>query len=150
MTYPVFLYNMLLAATYVVLAVVFFWLHRSRSSRLAWWLMILFACSFVDNGTYFMKEVFTALGHPDPLFATFYQAAEALFIACYPFIIRMISGCFYDDMPSKRSMVVLGAACAVATALGEHARSAAEPSWTAAAPPRPNASSSACCDQRRA
>lgn len=25
MTYPVFLYNMLLAATYVVLAVVFFW-----------------------------------------------------------------------------------------------------------------------------
>ena len=30
MTYPVFLYNMLLAATYVVLAVVFFWLHRSR------------------------------------------------------------------------------------------------------------------------
>ena len=41
MTYPVFLYNMLLAATYVVLAVVFFWLHRSRSSRLAWWLMIL-------------------------------------------------------------------------------------------------------------
>ena len=53
MTYPVFLYNMLLAATYVVLAVVFFWLHRSRSSRLAWWLMILFACSFVDNGTYF-------------------------------------------------------------------------------------------------
>ena len=118
MTYPVFLYNMLLAATYVVLAVVFFWLHRSRSSRLAWWLMILFACSFVDNGTYFMKEVFTALGHPDPLFATFYQAAEALFIACYPFIIRMISGCFYDDMPSKRSMVVLGAACAVATALG--------------------------------
>lgn len=101
MTYPVFLYNMLLAATYVVLAVVFFWLHRSRSSRLAWWLMILFACSFVDNGTYFMKEVFTALGHPDPLFATFYQAAEALFIACYPFIIRMISGCFYDDMPSK-------------------------------------------------
>ena len=110
MTYPVFLYNMLLAATYVVLAVVFFWLHRSRSSRLAWWLMILFACSFVDNGTYFMKEVFTALGHPDPLFATFYQAAEALFIACYPFIIRMISGCFYDDMPSKRSMVVLGAA----------------------------------------
>lgn len=107
MTYPVFLYNMLLAATYVVLAVVFFWLHRSRSSRLAWWLMILFACSFVDNGTYFMKEVFTALGHPDPLFATFYQAAEALFIACYPFIIRMISGCFYDDMPSKRSMVVL-------------------------------------------
>ena len=118
MTYPVFLYNMLLAATYVVLAVVFFWLHRSRSSRLAWWLMILFACSFVDNGTYFMKEVFTALGHPDPLFATFYQAAEALFIACYPFIIRMISGCFYDDMPSNRSMVVLGAACAVATALG--------------------------------
>ena len=54
MTYPVFLYNMLLAATYVVLAVVFFWLHRSRSSRLAWWLMILFACSFVDNATYFM------------------------------------------------------------------------------------------------
>ena len=28
MTYPVYLYNMLLAATYVVLAVVFFWLIR--------------------------------------------------------------------------------------------------------------------------
>ena len=77
MTYPVFLYNMLLAATYVVLAVVFFWLHRSRSSRLAWWLMILFACSFVDNGTYFMKEVFTALGHPDPLFATKQRYCES-------------------------------------------------------------------------
>lgn len=46
--------------------------------------MILFTARSWTTEPCFMKEVFTALGHPDPLFATFYQAAEALlFIACH-------------------------------------------------------------------
>lgn len=118
MTYSVFFYNMILIVAYVVLAVVFFWLHRSRSSRLAWWLMVLFACSFVDNGVFFMKEVFTALGRPDPGLTSFCLMEEAFSMACFPFVILVAAGHYYNDMPPKGMLIAFGAMCLVVASLG--------------------------------
>lgn len=118
MTYAVFFYNMFLVVAYVVLAVVFFWLYRSRSSRLAWWLMVVFALSFFDNGFFFMKEIFGELGRIDPTVSLFYQAEESIFLAFYPFAIRMVTGYYFDDVPTRRSMIVLGTACVVAAVIG--------------------------------
>lgn len=113
MTYAVFFYNMFLIVAYIVLAVVFFWLYRSRDSKLAFWLLVLFACSFFDNVFFFMKEIFAAQGGVSEALSLFHRVQEAFFFACFPFVIRMITGYFYNDPPTRRALTILGVACLV-------------------------------------
>lgn len=107
MTYPVFVYNVVLIAIYVLLAATFFYLHKSRKSSLALWCAIFFGLAFIDNSIFFMKEVFLQIGQTDNILIETHWVSEMGFLCVFPLILRMLLGSYLNDKPQKIEIDVL-------------------------------------------
>lgn len=111
MTYPVFVYNVLLIATYVLLAAIFVYLYKTRNNSLALWCAVLFGLAFVDNSIFFMKEVFFEINHTETLLTESHWASEMGFQSFFPLVLRMIIGYYIDDKPERKEILALAVCC---------------------------------------
>lgn len=110
-TYPVFIYNILLIAAYVLMAAIFFYLFKTRSSSLALWCAILFGLAFIDDSIFFMKEVFFEIGHTETLLTETHWISEMGFQSLFVLVLRMVIGYYIDDRPKKAEIITLSVSC---------------------------------------
>lgn len=122
MSYPVFVYNVLLIAVYILMAAIFFYLCKSRKSPLSFWCMILFGLAFFDNAIFFMKEVFVQIGNSEGFLQQMHWISEMTLLCVFPLIIRMIIGHYIDDLPQKKEIIalVIGSAIIAGITLWPH------------------------------